>query len=79
MSRLATPSAIEYGTRPFLAILWSLFLAGFASFSSLYCVQPMMPVFADFFQISPTQSSFPGSVSKSMLLLNESIVDVKEG
>lgn len=69
MSRLAVPSAIEYGTRPFLAILWSLFLAGFASFSSLYCVQPMMPVFADFFQISPTQSSFPLSFSTLALAM----------
>jgi hypothetical protein len=50
MSDLASNSPyIEYGTRPFLAILFSLFLAGFAIFSSLYCVQPMMPIFAIIF------------------------------
>lgn len=54
---------IAYGTRPFYAILLCLFLAGFAVFSSLYCVQPMMPMFAQFFQISPTHSSFPLSFS----------------
>lgn len=54
---------IQYGTRPFFAILLSLFLAGFSSFSSLYCVQPMMPIFAQFFAISPTHSSFPLSAS----------------
>lgn len=60
---------IEYGTRPFYAILLSLFLAGFAVFSSLYCVQPMMPFLAKFFQISPTHSSFPLSFSTIALAL----------
>ena len=54
---------IQYGTRPFFAILLSLFLAGFSSFSSLYCVQPMMPIFSQFFAVSPTHSSFPLSAS----------------
>ncbi len=49
MSDLAVASHVQYGTKPFKAILFSLFLAGFASFSTLYCVQPMMPILADFF------------------------------
>ncbi|WP_168378255.1 MFS transporter [Acinetobacter cumulans] len=70
MSDLASNSPyIEYGTRPFLAILFSLFLAGFAIFSSLYCVQPMMPIFADFFHVSPTHSSFPLSFSTIALAI----------
>ena len=56
-------SYITYGTKPFYAILLCLFLAGFAIFSSLYCVQPMMPIFAQFFAVSPTHSSFPLSFS----------------
>lgn len=60
---------IEYGSRSFLAILFSLFLAGFAIFSSLYCVQPMMPIFADFFKVSPTHSSFPLSFSTIALAI----------
>lgn len=60
---------VEYGTRPFRAILLSLFLAGFAIFSSLYCVQPMMPFLAKFFYVSATQSSFPLSFSTSALAL----------
>ncbi len=60
---------IENGTRPFYAILLSLFLAGFAVFSSLYCVQPMMPFLAKFFQITPTHSSFPLSFSTIALAL----------
>lgn len=58
---------ISYGTKPFYAILLCLFLAGFAVFSSLYCVQPMMPIFAQFFAVTPTHSSFPLSFSTSAL------------
>ena len=54
---------ITSGTQPFYAILICLFLAGFAIFSSLYCVQPMMPILAQFFTVSPTHSSFPLSFS----------------
>ena len=60
---------IEYGTKPFMAILLSLFLAGFAVFSSLYCVQPMMPFLAKFFHVTPTHSSFPLSFSTIALAL----------
>lgn len=60
---------IEYGSKSFTAILWSLFFAGFASFSSLYCVQPMMPIFAKFFQVTPTHSSFPLSFSTVALAI----------
>ncbi|MEK5742137.1 MFS transporter [Acinetobacter variabilis] len=63
MSSNSSSSHIEYGSSVFKAVLFSLFLAGFAIFSSLYCVQPMMPILADYFHISPTQSSFPLSFS----------------
>ena len=63
MSSNLSSSHIEYGSSVFKAVLFSLFLAGFAIFSSLYCVQPMMPILADYFHISPTQSSFPLSFS----------------
>ncbi len=62
-SQSQEPQYIEYGSKPFLAILFSLFLAGFAIFSSLYCVQPMMPIFAHYFSVSPAHSSFPLSFS----------------
>src|SRR5690554_2399958 len=63
MSSNSSSSHIAYGSSAFKAILFSLFLAGFAIFSSLYCVQPMMPILADYFHVSPTQSSFPLSFS----------------
>lgn len=49
MSSNSSSSHIEYGTTAFKAVLFSLFLAGFAIFSSLYCLQPMMPILADYF------------------------------
>src|SRR5574344_2643253 len=69
MSDLAAASHVQYGTKPFKAILFSLFLAGFASFSTLYCVQPMMPILADFFTVTPTHSSFPLSFSTIALAI----------
>lgn len=69
MSSNSSSSHIEYGSSAFKAILFSLFLAGFAIFSSLYCVQPMMPILADYFHISPTQSSFPLSFSTIALAI----------
>ena len=59
----SSPLYISKGSPSFNAILIALFLAGFTSFSVLYCVQPMMPIFAHDFAISPTQSSFPLSFS----------------
>jgi len=69
MSSNSSSSHIAYGSSAFKAILFSLFLAGFAIFSSLYCVQPMMPILADYFHISPTQSSFPLSFSTIALAI----------
>ncbi|AMD48187.1 hypothetical protein BTL50_07320 [Bordetella holmesii] len=47
----------------------ALFAAGFATFSLLYCVQPLMPLFTHNFQISPVQSSLSLSLSTGMLAL----------
>lgn len=63
------PTYIEYGSKLFLAIVLSLFLAGFSSFSLLYCVQQMMPIFAKFFTVSPAHSSFPLSFSTVALAI----------
>lgn len=47
----------------------ALFLAGFTTFSLLYCVQPLLPVFSDAFHISPASSSLSLSVSTLALAL----------
>lgn len=72
MSKHQVPETLPYiqrGTPSFKAILFALFLAGFAIFSSLYCVQPMMPFLTEYFHISAAQSSFPLSVSTMSLAI----------
>lgn len=61
------PSAIQRGTPAYLRANLALFLAGFATFSLLYCVQPLLPAFAQAFRVSPAESSLALSLSTSLL------------
>ncbi|MGA0533551.1 MFS transporter [Hansschlegelia sp. KR7-227] len=45
----------------------ALFLAGFATFSLVYCVQPLLPGFAKEFQVSPADSALAMSVTTASL------------
>ena len=45
----------------------ALFLAGFATFSLLYCVQPLLPELSQTFGVSPAQSALALSVSTACL------------
>jgi len=45
----------------------ALFAAGFATFALLYCVQPLMPVFARDFHVSAAQSSLSLSLTTGLL------------
>nr|WP_029006867.1 MFS transporter [Azospirillum halopraeferens] len=58
---------LRAGTREFLRARVSLFLAGFATFATLYCVQPLMPAFAVEFAVSPAESSLALSLSTGTL------------
>ena len=55
------------GSAAYRRISFALFLAGFASFSLLYCVQPLLPVFAREFNIGAAQSSLALSLSTGFL------------
>ncbi len=55
------------GTAPYRRASIALFLSGFATFSLLYCVQPLMPIFAADFHISPAASSLSLSLSTGFL------------
>lgn len=61
------PTHIEKNSRTFLQVAFALFLAGFATFALLYCVQPMLPVFSESFKISAAQSSLLLSSATSAL------------
>ena len=58
---------IHKGTPEFRATTLGMFAAGFATFALLYCVQPLMPVFAREFGVSAAQSSLPLSLTTGLL------------
>ncbi|HKI34295.1 MAG TPA: MFS transporter [Gemmataceae bacterium] len=60
---------IEGGTRAFRRTSLAMFAAGFSTFALLYCVQPLLPLFAREFQVSPAQSSLSLSLTTALLAL----------
>lgn len=54
---------------PMGRIRLALFLAGFATFSLLYCVQPLLPEFARDFHVSAAASSLPLSLATGGLAI----------
>jgi MFS transporter, YNFM family, putative membrane transport protein len=80
-SSLADPAAglsdaashpLQRGSAEFRRVNGALFAAGFATFTLLYCVQPLMPSFAAAFSLSPAMSSL--SLSLTTLLLAPAMV-----
>lgn len=57
------------GTDAYRRISAALFLAGFATFSLLYCVQPLLPAFTQEFHVSPAESSLALSLSTGLLAI----------
>src|SRR5215208_5767890 len=58
---------IRHGTSEFRRTNLALFSAGFATFALLYCVQPLMPVFARDFNVSAAQSSLSLSLTTGLI------------
>ncbi|MBS4075296.1 MFS transporter [Ameyamaea chiangmaiensis] len=48
----------------------ALFLAGFATFSLLYCVQPLLPVFSQAFHVAPASSALSLSLATGALAIS---------
>jgi len=75
-------SAIAAGTPAFRRINRAMLFAGFSTFALLYCVQPLMPLFAQSFALTPAESSLVLSVSTFALafsLLVSSVVSDRLG
>lgn len=70
----ATPDALPAGVSPrsaaYKRIALALFLAGFSTFSLLYCVQPLLPAFAREFGLGAASSSLSLSLSTGMLAVS---------
>ena len=69
MSSLASPPLVARGSPAYRRISIALFLAGFATFSLLYCVQPLLPAFTQEFGVSPATSSLALSLTTGFLAL----------
>lgn len=63
----AGSSFIDAGTRTFWRANIALFSAAFATFAMLYCVQPLLPVLAERFRVTPTASSLALSIPTAAL------------
>jgi YNFM family putative membrane transporter len=61
---------IRHGTQAFKRTNRALFLGGFSTFSLLYCIQPLMPLFAKDFGLSAVQSSWSLSISTAILAVS---------
>jgi len=64
------PSGISPASAAYRRIALALFLAGFSTFSLLYCVQPLLPAFAREFHIGAAASSLSLSVSTGFLAVS---------
>lgn len=63
----ASPARIRHGTAEYRRASSAMSLVGFANFSLIYCVQPLLPRFVSEFGISPAQSSLALSYTTGSL------------
>lgn len=62
-----TEKGVQSGTAQYKRISIAMFFAGFATFSLLYCVQPLLPSLANHYHITPAKSSLALSISTGFL------------
>ncbi|KVC65823.1 MFS transporter [Burkholderia ubonensis] len=66
----ALPAGVSPRSAAYKRIALALFLAGFSTFSLLYCVQPLLPAFAREFDLGAASSSLSLSLSTGMLAVS---------
>ncbi|AKM03275.1 MFS transporter [Burkholderia pyrrocinia] len=66
----ALPAGVSPRSAAYKRIALALFLAGFSTFSLLYCVQPLLPAFAREFGLGAASSSLSLSLSTGMLAVS---------
>ncbi|KWD02049.1 MFS transporter [Burkholderia ubonensis] len=64
------PAGVSPRSAAYKRIALALFLAGFSTFSLLYCVQPLLPAFAREFDLGAASSSLSLSLSTGMLAVS---------
>ena len=63
----ADPVWVKPGSAAFRRISIALFLAGYATFSLIYCVQPLLPELVSHFAVGPAESSLALSLTTGFL------------
>ena len=66
---LQAPRWTTRGSTAYRRVSLALFAAGFATFSLLYCVQPLLPAFARDFRVGPAEASLALSLTTGFLAL----------
>jgi YNFM family putative membrane transporter len=61
---------IRAGSAEYRRAAQALFLAGFACFSLIYCVQPLLPAFVETFGVGPAESSLALSLTTGWLAVS---------
>ncbi len=64
------PEWTRRGSGAYWRITVGLFLVGYATFSLIYCVQPLLPILSEAFAISPAQSSLALSLTTGSLAVS---------
>lgn len=67
-----SPERLRAGTPEYRRASWALFLGGFATFSLLYNLQPLMPMLAGAFGLTPALAS--GAVSAATIALAMALI-----
>jgi len=72
-----TTSKLQLGTPAYKRTARAMFIGGFTTFSMLYCVQPLLPVFSHEFHLSPAMASgavSAATASMALMLIPASIL-----
>ncbi len=64
---MSDENAITLGSAAFRRVNVALFGAGLSTFSTLYCVQPLMPAFSHHYEVSPADSALSLSLTTGVL------------
>uniref|UniRef100_UPI003F5CBFA5 MFS transporter n=1 Tax=Buchnera aphidicola TaxID=9 RepID=UPI003F5CBFA5 len=67
--KLKKKEYIQKNTKHFYKVILALFLGGFSTFSILYCVQSILPIFSKQFYLTPAESSFSLSAATVMMAI----------
>ena len=67
LTRSASPPLTLRTDPRFWRVSFALFLSGLATFTLLYCVQPMLPAFVQAFALTPAAASLSLSTTTAVL------------